>query len=191
MKVRKEGVVMPKAHVGRPRPMKEKDFRDCIEEFLRRRVQELVVPASMGIGLALGGCGSPALSSGPDSSMEQGTGGIGGSPVSGQGGTEGGADGSGGAPISGQVGYGGIRGFGGVYSAPFTGRGGTEGGAGGGYGGIRGFGGVYSAPFTGQGGRGGTGSGLGGRGGVGGATPIDGSIDAGSNASDGGADRPL
>jgi hypothetical protein len=36
--------------------MKEKDVRQGIESFLKRTVREMIVPASMGLGLALSGC---------------------------------------------------------------------------------------------------------------------------------------
>jgi hypothetical protein len=42
--------------------MKEREVRTCIEQFLRATARNVVVPASMGLGLA--GCGSHALQSG-------------------------------------------------------------------------------------------------------------------------------
>jgi len=42
--------------------MKEKEVRTCIEQFLRATARNVVVPASMGLGLA--GCGSHALRAG-------------------------------------------------------------------------------------------------------------------------------
>ena len=48
--------------------MKEKDVRARINAFLRNSLQNLVVPASMGIGLALAACNTSALTSNPDGS---------------------------------------------------------------------------------------------------------------------------
>jgi hypothetical protein len=50
--------------------MKEKDIRERIHIFLRDTVRYVVVPASMGIGLALVGCSDSGLDSNPDSSAD-------------------------------------------------------------------------------------------------------------------------
>jgi hypothetical protein len=42
--------------------MKERDIRDHINAFLKSKLQSLVVPASIGIGIALSGCSSAGLS---------------------------------------------------------------------------------------------------------------------------------
>jgi hypothetical protein len=96
--------------------MKEKDVRDRINAFLRNRLQNLVVPASMGIGLALGACDASALKANPDSSADSSSiqprsGGAGGG-LTGNGGTMYGAGG---------------------FASP------SSGGAGGGFGGAGGF----------------------------------------------------
>lgn len=44
--------------------MKEKDIREHINAFLRSKLQHLVVPASMGFGLMLGG--RPVMAGAPD-----------------------------------------------------------------------------------------------------------------------------
>jgi len=50
--------------------MREKDVRERIRTFLRDTVRHVVVPASMGIGLALVGCGDTSLSLEPDASAD-------------------------------------------------------------------------------------------------------------------------
>ncbi|HEX7598853.1 MAG TPA: hypothetical protein VF518_11605 [Polyangia bacterium] len=52
--------------------MKEKDIRDRIQTFLKNTVRHVVVPATMGIGLTLVGCGS-SESDNPDSSVPTGS----------------------------------------------------------------------------------------------------------------------
>ena len=86
--------------------MKEKDVRDYIRTFLRNGVRNLVVPASMGIGLALVGCSTSPLMSNPDgagdsSSMLPGSGGAGGTSSTGVPGTGGTVYGTGGFPYPG------------------------------------------------------------------------------------------
>ncbi len=68
--------------------MKEKDIRERIHIFLRDTVRYVVVPASMGIGLALVGCSDSSLNLSPDgsadsSSVQPGTGGSSGTFSSG------------------------------------------------------------------------------------------------------------
>jgi hypothetical protein len=110
--------------------MTERDIRDHINAFLRTKLQTLLVPASMGLGLALGGCDSSSLHSNPDGSgntapLHPGSGGAGGA-----GGTAG-TTGTGGIP------YGTGGGSGGSSSG---GSGGTSsGGAGGSWGVVYGF----------------------------------------------------
>ena len=134
--------------------MKEKDVRDRINAFLRNKLQHLVVPASMGIGLALGACDTSGLKSNQDSSpdstaIQPRSGGAGG----GAGGALYGLGGS--APRSGGAG----GGLGGAAGTMY-GLGGRSGGAGGGLGGAAGT-------MYGLGGRsGGAGGGLGGAGGT-------------------------
>jgi uncharacterized NAD(P)/FAD-binding protein YdhS len=75
--------------------MKEKDIRDHINAFLRSRMQNLVVPASMGLGLMAWGCGDSSPISKPDGSGDTSTmatggyasGGIYGFPATGSGGS--------------------------------------------------------------------------------------------------------
>ena len=100
--------------------MKEKDIRERIHTFLRDTVRHVVVPASMGIGLALlGGCPDSSLGSNPDGSadtsfVQPGTGGSSGTSSSAPGGAvavysapmTGGTTGAGGA-----TGAGGSMGF--------------------------------------------------------------------------------
>ena len=116
--------------------MKEKDIRERIHTFLRDTVRYVVVPASMGLGLALlGGCpDSSSLDSNPDGSADSsstlpGAGGSGGTNSSATGGAVAlymamaGMQGSGGATGNGGVtGAGGARGSGGA-----TGTGGVTG----------------------------------------------------------------
>ena len=125
--------------------MKEKDVRDYIRTFLRNGVQNLVVPASMGIGLALVGCSTSSLMSNPDgagdsSSMLPASGGAGGTSFTGVPGTGGTMYGQGGSSNGGSTGGGtggrsstGVPGTGGtVYgSGGFSYPGSTAGGAGG------------------------------------------------------------
>jgi hypothetical protein len=72
--------------------MREKDIRERIHLFLRNTVRHVVVPASMGIGLALvGGCPSSPPEPNPDgsadtSSLPPGSGGAGGTTSSAAGG---------------------------------------------------------------------------------------------------------
>ena len=165
--------------------MKEKDIRDRINAFLRNKLQHLVVPASMGLGLALGACDTSGLKSNQDSSPDStaiqprsggagggltGAGGslygLGGSIPPGSGGSAGSGGGLGGAggalyglggsaPRSGGAG----GGLGGAAGTMY-GLGGRSGGAGGGLGGAAGT-------MYGLGGRsGGAGGGLGGAGGT-------------------------
>src|SRR5512136_2200757 len=106
--------------------MTEKDIRDHINAFLRNKLQALLVPASMGLGLALGGCDASALSSNPDGSGDTS------SLVPGAGGAtspheNGGATGT-------------LYGMGGFVRGGAGGAGGTtSGGSGGNQGGIYGF----------------------------------------------------
>jgi hypothetical protein len=83
--------------------MKENDVRERVQAFLKNTVRLVVVPASMGIGLALIGCGDSAISTQPDSGPQMsssagksGSGGVGGSASGGVGGSSstGGAGGS-------------------------------------------------------------------------------------------------
>ena len=160
--------------------MKEKDVRDYIRTFLRNGVQNLVVPASMGIGLALVGCSTSPLMSNPDgagdsSSMLPGSGGAGGTSSTGVPGTGGTMYGQGGFSNGGSTGGGtggrsstGVPGTGGtVYgSGGFSYPGSTGGGtAGRSSGGVPGTGGVsygsggFSYPGSTAGGAGGRSSG--------------------------------
>jgi hypothetical protein len=146
--------------------MKEKDIRDRINAFLRTRMQNLVVPASMGLGLALSGCGGTPMDAHP---------GAGGAPTSfpSSGGIAGAAGGIYGYPASGAGGSagtasGGIAGgAGGIYGFPASGGtaagGSATGGTAGGLGGVYGFpasggtaaggsGGTLSSGLTGAGG---------------------------------------
>ena len=50
--------------------MKEKDIRERIHIFLRDTVRYVVVPASMGIGLALVGCSDSGMNPSPDGSAD-------------------------------------------------------------------------------------------------------------------------
>ncbi len=50
--------------------MKEKDIRERIHTFLKDTVRYVVVPASMGIGLALVGCSDSGLNSNQDGSAD-------------------------------------------------------------------------------------------------------------------------
>jgi hypothetical protein len=43
--------------------MKEKDLRERIEQFLRKTARNVVVPASVGLGLSISGCDQHALHS--------------------------------------------------------------------------------------------------------------------------------
>ena len=112
--------------------MKEKDVRDYIRTFLRNGVRNLVVPASMGIGLALVGCSTSPLMSNPDgagdsSSMLPGSGGAGGTSSTGVPGTGGTMYGQGGFSNGGSTG----GGTGGRSSTGVPGTGGTVYGTGG------------------------------------------------------------
>jgi len=51
--------------------MKERDVRQRIESFLKRTARDVVVPASMGIGLALSGCERTALNSTVDAAFSR------------------------------------------------------------------------------------------------------------------------
>jgi hypothetical protein len=125
--------------------MKEKDIRDHINAFLKSKLQSLVVPASMGIGIALGGCSSEGLVTNHDGSADSsalGSGGAGGSvPLYGFAGfPAGGAGGSGGVADAG------IRGAGGmVYGMGGFMMGGSGGSSSGGTSGASGT--VYGGPF--------------------------------------------
>jgi hypothetical protein len=44
--------------------MKEKEIRDRVEQFLKRTARNVVVPASLGLGLSLSGCEGKALRAG-------------------------------------------------------------------------------------------------------------------------------
>ena len=168
---------------AKERVMKEKDIREHINAYLRSRMQNLVVPASMGLGLMLGGCDTTALDSNPDgsgdaSALHPSAGGAGGGA--------GGAGGTAGIP----------GGMGGLYAAPF---GGTRAGGAGGTAGIPGGSGGLYAAFGGTmaGGAGGT-AGIRGSGGTvygtGGFPGTGGFRDAGrsdaSGTSDSGWDAP-
>ena len=183
--------------------MKEKDVRDYIRTFLRNGVQNLVVPASMGIGLALVGCSTSPLMSNPDgagdsSSMLPGSGGAGGTSSTGVPGTGGTVYGSGGFSYPGSTGggtagrsSGGVPGTGGVSygSGGFSYPGSTAGGAGGrSSGGVPGSGGTvygtagFSYPGSGGGAGGRSSGGVPGTGGTvygTGGFPYPGSRDGG------------
>jgi hypothetical protein len=156
--------------------MTEKDIRDHINAFLRSKIPGVLLPASMGLGLALGGCGSSAMEANPDGSGDVQTGGGGGTA-----GYPGGFGGKYGAPGSGgSAGYPG--GHGGVYAA-FGGSNGTGGMAGrpGGFGGMyAAFGGSGVGGSAGIKGSGGTVYGIGG-------SPRTGGV-SGTGARDSGAD---
>jgi hypothetical protein len=125
--------------------MKEKDVRDRINAFLKNRLQNLLVPASMGIGLALGACDTSALKSNSDSAVDSsalqprsgGAGGgltaAGGSPYGIGGSMNPGSGGSGGLPGTGGTvyGQGAFGGSGGTTFSGIPGTGGTLYGAGG------------------------------------------------------------
>ena len=114
--------------------MKERDIRDRINAFLRNRLQNLVVPASMGLGLALGACNTSALTSnldgsGDSSAIQPSSGGAGGG-LTGAGGS---LYGLGGSTSPGHGGSGGSAGAGGA-----AGGAGGAAGAGGGLAGASG-----------------------------------------------------
>ena len=44
--------------------MKEKEIRERVEQFLKRTARNVVVPASLGLGLSLSGCEGNALRAG-------------------------------------------------------------------------------------------------------------------------------
>ena len=128
--------------------MREKDIRDHINAFFKNRLQTLLVPASMGIGLALGACTTSSLQSNPDggrdsSALQPSSGGAGGIPGAGgmtygTGGGFGGAGGGGGfVTLYGFAGYGsGGAGLGGMatdYGYGGFGSGGAGGGGSGGH----------------------------------------------------------
>ena len=167
--------------------MKEKDIRERIHMFLRDTVRQVVVPASMGIGLALVGCNDTALNANQDgsadsSSVQTGSGGSTGTNSSAtggmvalymapMGGASGGVTGTGGAAgTAGAMATGGLVATGGVIETGGVRTGGVpvymagmpEGGATG-AGGVTATGGVmkYMAPqpdaATGTGGMPGTG----------------------------------
>lgn len=133
--------------------MKERDIRDHINAFLKSKLQSLVVPASIGIGIALGGCSSAGLSTNHDGSAGSSalsSGGVAGSSSGGAGGSvtlygfagfpAGGAGGSGGVADAG------VRGTGGtVYGAGGFIMGGSGGSSSGGTSGASGT--VYGGPF--------------------------------------------
>ena len=50
--------------------MKEREIRQSIESFLKRTARELVVPASVGLGLALSGCERTAIQISPDATAD-------------------------------------------------------------------------------------------------------------------------
>jgi hypothetical protein len=155
------------------RAMKEKDIRDHINAFLRSKLQNLVVPASMGLGLMAWGCDDSSLGSNPDGAADAstlGTGGYGaggiygfpasgGVPAGGSGGRTvlGGAGGSGG-----RANTGGFTASGGIYGFAGSGGSGGAGGSGGrtNTGGVSARGGIYG--FAGSGGGGGGMAGAGG-----------------------------
>jgi hypothetical protein len=161
--------------------MKEKDIRDHINAFLRTKLQSLVVPASMGLGMMMAGCSDSPLSGNPDGSGDVQPGGSGGfGTLYGIGGSfRGGAGGSVPPGLGGAGGtaYGaGGRSYGGSGGSQPPGLGGAGGtvyGIGGSYRGgaggtIPGVGGVYGigAMWGGGGGSGGAGGGMGGIGGT-------------------------
>jgi len=113
--------------------MKEIDIRQRIHVFLRDTVRHVVVPASMGIGLALVGCGDTSLGLNPDGSADASSaqaGSVGGGAIAvymamaGMTGW-GGATGAGGVPATGgRIGAGGATANGGATAgggAPGTG----------------------------------------------------------------------
>lgn len=46
--------------------MREREMRQRVERFLQTRLRNMLMPATLGLGLALGGCGSTAMDSGDD-----------------------------------------------------------------------------------------------------------------------------
>lgn len=59
--------------------MKEHQMRQVVKDVLRSTVRRVVLPASLGLGLALGGCGSRAIPSDAttDGQQQEDTGAIG------------------------------------------------------------------------------------------------------------------
>jgi hypothetical protein len=53
--------------------MREQDMRRRIERFMERRLRSMLVPAALGIGLALGGCDGDALSTDDGGDKEDAT----------------------------------------------------------------------------------------------------------------------
>jgi len=172
--------------------MKEKDVRDRINAFLRHSLQHLVVPASMGIGLALGACNTSGLTtnsdgSGDSSTLQPRSGGAGGG-LGGSGGTLYGIGGSM-PPAGGAGGSGGAGGLGGATGTAYGLGGSTTPRTGGAAGGLGGSGGTLygiggSIPRSGGAGGGltGTGGSLYGMGGFRDAGPSGGggAIDSGA-----------
>ena len=152
--------------------MTEKDIRDHINAFLRSKLAGILLPASMGIGLALSACGSSESDTNPDGSGDARVGGGGG------------AGGMAGMP----GGYGGVyAAFGGSNSGGAGGMAGMPGGNGGMYAAFGGSnsGGGGSAGIKGSGG---TLYGIGGAfrtGGASGSAGATGGPDSGSDARDG------
>ncbi len=46
--------------------MREREMRQRVERFLQIRLRNMLMPATLGLGLALGGCGSTTMDSGDD-----------------------------------------------------------------------------------------------------------------------------
>ncbi len=61
--------------------MREQDMRNRVERFLRVRLRSLLMPATLGLGLAIGGCNSDGLSTddGGDPTAKQDA--AGGNPI--------------------------------------------------------------------------------------------------------------
>lgn len=53
--------------------MREQDMRRRIEQFMERRLRAMLVPATLGLGLALGGCDGDALSTDDGGGKEDAT----------------------------------------------------------------------------------------------------------------------
>jgi hypothetical protein len=46
--------------------MRERDMRQRVEQFMNKRLRAMLLPATLGVGLALGGCASDGLNSDDD-----------------------------------------------------------------------------------------------------------------------------
>jgi hypothetical protein len=95
--------------------MRERDMRLRVERFIQTRLRSMVMPATLGLGMAIGGCNSDGLNA-DDGGSEDAVANTGTGGAQGSGGT-GGAQGSGGAQGTGGVtGSGGAMGSGGTTS---------------------------------------------------------------------------